>query len=80
MKPCSTSFGISFGAPSLGAEDPELLPEAHVGVGGKYRAGVGCMVDSCMQCDSYTQGGYPTNIVVRYHFAVHIPDRMLATC
>ncbi|SFC42064.1 alcohol dehydrogenase (NADP+)/uncharacterized zinc-type alcohol dehydrogenase-like protein [Flexibacter flexilis DSM 6793] len=65
------------------------------------RAGVGCMVDSCMQCDSckhgeehycekgqtlftygnpdktaptgITQGGYSNNIVVRDHFAVHIP-------
>ncbi|MBO9201983.1 MULTISPECIES: NAD(P)-dependent alcohol dehydrogenase [Niastella] len=68
------------------------------------RAGVGCMVDSCMQCDSckrgeeqfcdngktlftygypdksspsgITQGGYATNIVVRDHFAVHIPDNI----
>ncbi|MDO4904475.1 MAG: NAD(P)-dependent alcohol dehydrogenase [Lautropia sp.] len=68
------------------------------------RAGVGCMVDSCMQCDScrsgfeqfcdngatvftygapeqrepsgITQGGYSTNIVVRDHFAVHIPDNI----
>ncbi|KGQ70036.1 molecular chaperone GroES [Chelonobacter oris] len=66
------------------------------------RAGVGCMVDSCMRCESclagleqhcdnnatvftygypdpaspsgITQGGYSTNIVVRDHFAVHIPD------
>ncbi|WP_295125134.1 NAD(P)-dependent alcohol dehydrogenase [uncultured Chitinophaga sp.] len=65
------------------------------------RAGVGCMVDSCMECDSckhgeehycdngktlftygapdatspsgISQGGYATNIVVRDHFAVHIP-------
>jgi uncharacterized zinc-type alcohol dehydrogenase-like protein len=63
------------------------------------RAGVGCMVDSCLECESckdeeeqycpetvftygYTekssptgisQGGYSTNIVVRDHFAVHIP-------
>jgi uncharacterized zinc-type alcohol dehydrogenase-like protein len=65
------------------------------------RAGVGCMVDSCMKCEScthgeeqhcdngstvftyghpdktspsgITQGGYSTNIVVRDHFAVHIP-------
>jgi len=65
------------------------------------RAGVGCMVDSCMTCEScthgeehfcdhgatvntygspdktspsgITQGGYATNIVVRDHFAVHIP-------
>lgn len=68
------------------------------------RAGVGCMVDSCMECDScthgdeqfcergetlftygfpdstspsgITQGGYSTNIVVRDHFAVHIPDHI----
>ena len=68
------------------------------------RAGVGCMVDSCMQCDSckhgeeqfcdngktlftygtpdktapsgITQGGYASNIVVRDHFAVHIPDHI----
>lgn len=68
------------------------------------RAGVGCMVDSCMQCDScthgeehycdkgqtvftygaptktepsgITQGGYSTNIVVRDHFAIHIPDHI----
>lgn len=68
------------------------------------RAGVGCMVDSCMECDScehgeeqhcergetlytygypseksptgITQGGYSTNIVVREHFAVHIPDHI----
>ncbi|MCB9523949.1 MAG: NAD(P)-dependent alcohol dehydrogenase [Myxococcales bacterium] len=65
------------------------------------RAGVGCMVDSCMTCEScthgeehhceqgktlftygypdkreptgITQGGYSTQIVVRDHFAVHIP-------
>jgi alcohol dehydrogenase (NADP+) len=65
-------------------------------------AGVGCMVDSCMECDScthgeeqfcergetlftygypdptspsrITQGGYSNNIVVKDHFAVHIPD------
>lgn len=64
------------------------------------RAGVGCMVDSCMHCESckqgeeqycehgalftygnpdktapsgITQGGYSNNIVVRDHFAVHIP-------
>jgi len=65
------------------------------------RAGVGCMVDSCMECNSckhgeeqycehnatkftygtpdkaeptgITQGGYATNIVVKSHFAVHIP-------
>jgi len=68
------------------------------------RAGVGCMVDSCMECESckhgeehhcekagtiftygssdktapsgITQGGYSTNIVVRDHFAVHIPDHI----
>ncbi|WP_439185112.1 NAD(P)-dependent alcohol dehydrogenase [Carboxylicivirga taeanensis] len=68
------------------------------------RAGVGCMVDSCMVCDSckdgeeqfcdngqtlftygahdkksptgITQGGYSSNIVVREHFAVHIPDHL----
>ncbi|WP_222845741.1 NAD(P)-dependent alcohol dehydrogenase [Flavilitoribacter nigricans] len=68
------------------------------------RAGVGCMVDSCMECDScthgeehfcergetlftygypdkrsptgITQGGYATNIVVRDHFAVHIPEHI----
>jgi alcohol dehydrogenase (NADP+)/uncharacterized zinc-type alcohol dehydrogenase-like protein len=68
------------------------------------RAGVGCMVDSCMHCDSckhgeeqfcdngetlftygypnknsptgITQGGYSTNIVVKDHFAVHIPDNI----
>ncbi len=68
------------------------------------RAGVGCMVDSCMECDSctngdeqfcergetlftygypdptspsgITQGGYSTNIVVRDHFAVHIPEEI----
>ncbi len=68
------------------------------------RAGVGCMVDSCMECDScthgeehycengktlftygypdkksptgITQGGYSTNIVVRDHFAVHIPEHI----
>ncbi|MDY7091874.1 MAG: NAD(P)-dependent alcohol dehydrogenase [Acidobacteriota bacterium] len=68
------------------------------------RAGVGCMVDSCMTCDScthgeehlcdrgetlftygypdereptgITQGGYSTQIVVRDHFAVHIPDHI----
>jgi alcohol dehydrogenase (NADP+)/uncharacterized zinc-type alcohol dehydrogenase-like protein len=65
------------------------------------RAGVGCMVDSCMKCESckhgeeqfcdngatvftygfpdktspsgISQGGYSNNIVVRDHFAVHIP-------
>ncbi len=66
------------------------------------RAGVGCMVDSCLECEScevdeeqycgetlftygypdkrsptgITQGGYSTNIVVRDHFAVHIPDHI----
>ncbi|MBN7811865.1 NAD(P)-dependent alcohol dehydrogenase [Algoriphagus sp. H41] len=66
------------------------------------RAGVGCMVDSCMECEScthgeeqfcergqtkftygfpnpaeptgITQGGYSDKIVVRDHFAVHIPE------
>ncbi|MEH0153026.1 NAD(P)-dependent alcohol dehydrogenase [Limibacter armeniacum] len=68
------------------------------------RAGVGCMVDSCMECDSCThgeehfcdkgqtvftygfptkaeptgisQGGYSDKIVVRDHFAVHIPEHI----
>ena len=68
------------------------------------RAGVGCMVNSCMTCQSCThgeeqfcdnhetvftygypeatspsgisQGGYSTNIVVRDHFAVHIPEHI----
>ncbi|TNE72428.1 NAD(P)-dependent alcohol dehydrogenase [bacterium] len=68
------------------------------------RAGVGCMVDSCMECDSckhgeehycengktvftygypmkdsptgISQGGYSNNIVVRDHFAVHIPEHI----
>ena len=68
------------------------------------RAGVGCMVDSCMECEScthgeehfcergetlftygnasgaeptkITQGGYSDKIVVRDHFAVHIPDHI----
>ena len=66
------------------------------------RAGVGCMVDSCLECpdckgqeEQYcpetvftygtpekssptgiSQGGYSTNIVVRDHFAVHIPDHI----
>jgi len=66
------------------------------------RAGVGCMVDSCLECESckddeeqycpetvftygypekssptgISQGGYSTNIVVRDHFAVHIPDHI----
>jgi alcohol dehydrogenase (NADP+)/uncharacterized zinc-type alcohol dehydrogenase-like protein len=66
------------------------------------RAGVGCMVDSCMTCNScthgeehlcergetlftygnpdereptgITQGGYSNQLVVRDHFAVHIPE------
>jgi len=66
------------------------------------RAGVGCMVDSDPDCESFrhdeeqycpetvftygypekssptgiSQGGYSTNIVVRDHFAVHIPDHV----
>jgi alcohol dehydrogenase (NADP+)/uncharacterized zinc-type alcohol dehydrogenase-like protein len=67
------------------------------------KAGVGCMVDSCMECDScrngeeqhcekgmvgtygspdktspsgITQGGYSKHIVVRQHFAIHIPDNI----
>lgn len=68
------------------------------------RAGVGCMVDSCMECDNckhgeehycergetlftygyptkleptgISQGGYSNNIVVRDHFAVHIPEHI----
>lgn len=68
------------------------------------RAGVGCMVDSCMECEScnhgeeqfcdngktvftygfpetssptgISQGGYSNNIVVKDHFAVHIPDHI----
>ncbi|NRA81245.1 MAG: NAD(P)-dependent alcohol dehydrogenase [Pseudoalteromonas sp.] len=66
------------------------------------RAGVGCMVDSCLDCNSckdqgeqycpetkftygypdersptgITQGGYSNNIVVRDHFAVHIPENI----
>ncbi len=66
------------------------------------RAGVGCMVDSCLECEEckgeeeqycpetvftygypeesspsgISQGGYSTNIVVRDHFAVHIPDHI----
>lgn len=68
------------------------------------RAGVGCMVDSCLDCPSckageehycekgktlftygypdereptgITQGGYSTRIVVRDHFAVHIPEHI----
>ena len=64
------------------------------------RAGVGCMVDSNPECESYkqgeeqycpdttftygypeessptgiSQGGYSNNIVVKEHFAVHIPE------
>lgn len=66
--------------------------------------GIGCMVDSCMECESckngeeqycekgetlftygypdensptkITQGGYSNNIVVKEHFAVHIPEDM----
>lgn len=66
------------------------------------RAGVGCMVDSCLECEEcehdeeqycpqtvftygyphensptgISQGGYSTNIVVRDHFAVHIPNHI----
>jgi len=66
------------------------------------RAGVGCMVDSNPECESYkqgeeqycpdttftygypekssptgiSQGGYSNNIVVRDHFAVHIPKQL----
>lgn len=66
------------------------------------RAGVGCMVDSNPQCESYqqgeeqycpdttftygypekssptgiSQGGYSTNIVVKEHFVVHIPEHI----
>ena len=68
------------------------------------RAGVGCMVNSCLTCDSckkgeeqfcenaatvftygtpektspsgISQGGYSNNIVVRDHFAVHIPEHI----
>lgn len=66
------------------------------------RAGVGCMVDGCVDCpdckgdeEQYcadtvftygnpqassptgiSQGGYSNNIVVRDHFAVHIPDNV----
>lgn len=68
------------------------------------RAGVGCMVNSCMECESCThgeehfcergatvftygypeassptgisQGGYSNKIVVRGHFAVHIPGHI----
>ncbi|KAB8168046.1 alcohol dehydrogenase catalytic domain-containing protein [Lysobacter maris] len=66
------------------------------------RAGVGCMVDSNPECESFkqgeeqycpdtvftygypeassptgiSQGGYSTNIVVKEHFAVHIPEHI----
>ncbi|MBN8877681.1 MAG: NAD(P)-dependent alcohol dehydrogenase [Sphingobacteriales bacterium] len=68
------------------------------------RAGVGCLVDSCMECDScqhgeeqhcdngktiftygypekssptgISQGGYSNNIVIKEHFAIHIPDHI----
>ncbi len=66
------------------------------------RAGVGCMVDSNPECESFkqgeeqycpettftygfpeassptgiSQGGYSTNIVVKEHFVVHIPDTL----
>lgn len=68
------------------------------------QAGVGCMVDSCMECDNchagqehhcnqnatlytygspdktsptgITQGGYTTNVVVRDHFAIKIPEHI----
>jgi alcohol dehydrogenase (NADP+)/uncharacterized zinc-type alcohol dehydrogenase-like protein len=68
------------------------------------KAGVGCMVDSCLECESckhgeehhcdnnatiftygtqektspsgISQGGYANNIVVREHFAIHIPDHI----
>ncbi|WP_455169597.1 alcohol dehydrogenase catalytic domain-containing protein [Aegicerativicinus sediminis] len=68
------------------------------------RAGVGCMVDSCLECDNckhgeehycergqtlftygyptdaeptgISQGGYSDRIVVRDHFAVHIPSHI----
>lgn len=66
------------------------------------RAGVGCMVDSCLGCDNckndeeqycpdtvftygypmkssptgISQGGYANNIIVRDHFAIHIPDHI----
>jgi len=66
------------------------------------RAGVGCMVDSNPECESYkqdeeqycpdttftygypekssptgiSQGGYSNNIVVKEHFAVHIPEHI----
>jgi len=68
------------------------------------KAGVGCMVDSCMHCKSckngeehhcettgmvgtygasdktspsgITQGGYANNLVVKQHFAIHIPENI----
>lgn len=68
------------------------------------KAGVGCMVNSCLECDSchngeehycdkhqtvftygypeqssptgISQGGYSNKIVVRDHFAIHIPDHI----
>jgi alcohol dehydrogenase (NADP+)/uncharacterized zinc-type alcohol dehydrogenase-like protein len=68
------------------------------------KAGVGCMVDSCMACTSckngeeqhcdnnatsftygnpdssspsgITQGGYSDNLVVKDHFAIHIPENI----
>lgn len=67
------------------------------------KAGVGCIVNSCMECESckngeeqhcengmtstygspdktspsgITQGGYSTHLVVRQHFAVHIPENI----
>ena len=68
------------------------------------KAGVGCMVNSCMKCESckngeeqhcettgmvgtygapekssptgITQGGYSSNIVVKEHFAIKIPDNI----
>jgi uncharacterized zinc-type alcohol dehydrogenase-like protein len=68
------------------------------------RAGVGCMIDSCMECENckhgqehhcdnnatvftygfpektspngISQGGYSNNIVVKEHFAIHIPDHI----
>ncbi len=66
------------------------------------RAGVGCMVDGCLECEhcqgeeeqycpdtvftygypekssptGISQGGYSSNIVVRDHFAVHIPEHI----
>ena len=68
------------------------------------KAGVGCMVDSCMTCTScnngeeqhcdnhatlftygnpdstspsgITQGGYSENLVVKDHFAIHIPENI----